>query len=492
MPLLLAVAHATEPAFECDPLATPADGRKYADPWGPVEAVFDRLVAAVQAEFEPGCPRLCDTGTLPPGDCYADDCVTAGGTHVVVDYRVERDTGTYAGGTEATWSVEVTPASGEALTLSSAYTSEYGRGGGHGSDSDAAWTWSATWSGVVDTELPADRSVAATLTASSSIDGYYGWYYADSSAAWDDGVCTWDAADEVSDFDIVPRTSWGIHVGAQTLTVSESTSACDAAYVRTATLDGVASQVVDPDWTPLVDADGDGVDASVDCDDAAASVHPCAEEVAGDGVDQDCDGVDPADADGDGSGADVDCDDSDPGFHPGADDPPCDGLDQDCSRAEPWDYDDDGVEASCSGGADCDDTDPTVGPGATDVVDGVDQDCDGVDGVDADGDGYASEASGGLDCDDTRDTSHPGAEDRPGDGRDQDCDGVDAVEGEDTAEGAATGAVDDTAAEVPDDDADGPKEEEGGCASAGLRRGGLAAWLAAVALAMRRRRAVAR
>ena len=66
--------------------------------------------------------------------------------------------------------------------------------------------------------------------------------------------------------------------------------------------------------------DGDGVVESEDCDDADASVYPGADEIVGDGIDNDCDGTETcyADADGDGHAAadgstvhseDADCDD---------------------------------------------------------------------------------------------------------------------------------------------------------------------------------------
>jgi hypothetical protein len=164
----------------------------------------------------------------------------------------------------------------------------------------------------------------------------------------------------------------------------------------------------DPEDPGCPDADGDGYASDscctpvpsagieCDCDDTDPTIYPGAEEICGDGIDQDCDGTDPdcictpPDVDGDGHdsiecGGD-DCDDADGTVYPGADDPCEDGIDQDCDGVDPScacsdpDEDDDGFNRIECGGDDCDDTDSTVHPGAREVFcDGVDQDCDGVD-----------------------------------------------------------------------------------------------------------------
>ncbi|MEK7703972.1 MAG: putative metal-binding motif-containing protein, partial [Myxococcota bacterium] len=94
--------------------------------------------------------------------------------------------------------------------------------------------------------------------------------------------------------------------------------------------------------TLAVDADHDGYTTQVDCDDTDATVHPGAAEVVGDGIDQDCNGVDLQagcpDADGDEAfsaacGGD-DCNDASNAIYPSAVDVCGDTIDQDCSGVD--------------------------------------------------------------------------------------------------------------------------------------------------------------
>lgn len=148
----------------------------------------------------------------------------------------------------------------------------------------------------------------------------------------------------------------------------------------------------------VVDRDGDGYSADDDCDDGDATVHPDAEEVPYDGIDQDCDGADLDDVDGDGFSAAHDCNDADAEVHPGAQEH-CDGTDEDC--------------------------DGMVDNDATDALTGF---------LDADGDGYGDPSapwsacdplgpSSGTDCDDSDSAVHPGAPEICHNLMDDNCDG---------------------------------------------------------------------
>ncbi len=246
------------------------------------------------------------------------------------------------------------------------------------------------------------------------------------------------------------------------------------------------------------DADNDGYSPPADCDDNNAAIHPGAEDICEDGIDQDCSGADAVcpgtcqqwtatndahvaagrayiqsdistcdpvatyyavgsnenlgpgtqtttlnsvdvgqtyhtgscptatDEDGDGFSPPEDCNDKDPSIYPGATEVCEDGVDQDCDGIDPQcqptnDYDNDGHDNT----TDCNDKDRTIYPGAEEVCgDDIDQNCDGSDlscGPDGDGDGYGNV----IDCNDSDMSIHPGAVEVCGDGIDQDCSGLD-------------------------------------------------------------------
>ncbi|MCO4769104.1 MAG: hypothetical protein KDA24_03685 [Deltaproteobacteria bacterium] len=197
---------------------------------------------------------------------------------------------------------------------------------------------------------------------------------------------------------------------------------------------------------PSVDADGDGSNACLDCNDTpgiGAFLFPGNTEICGDSVDQDCSGSDDlpdvdgdtyisvpcggddcddfdaavnigADADGDGSDACSDCDDADITAFPGNPEVCDSGVDNDCDGvADDVDNDGDGDLAIPCGGTDCDDNDPAVGAG-------TDADGDGVDACN--------------DCDDNDNTVYPDAPETC-DGVDSDCDGL--LDGQDLDVGAS-------------------------------------------------------
>ncbi len=166
-----------------------------------------------------------------------------------------------------------------------------------------------------------------------------------------------------------------------------------------------------------------------DCDDGDDGIHPGAQDVCGDGVDQDCSGLaDDADLDADGHialacGGD-DCDDLQAGVNPSAEERCADGIDQDCSGvADDADLDGDGFLAEACGGDDCDDREQYVNPDRLERCDGLDNDCDGelpLDEQDLDGDGYLACED---DCNDRDAEVHPGALEDD-DGEDRNCDGM--------------------------------------------------------------------
>lgn len=103
-----------------------------------------------------------------------------------------------------------------------------------------------------------------------------------------------------------------------------------------------------------------------DCDDTNPNVRPGGSDIAANGIDEDCDGVDaapPADCD-DGSDYTIDT-----------------AVDGGCTyHYDAFDFDGDGYTAMAATGGtpDCDDTNADVHPGKTEVLGNeIDDDCDG-------------------------------------------------------------------------------------------------------------------
>ncbi|MCB9758248.1 MAG: putative metal-binding motif-containing protein [Alphaproteobacteria bacterium] len=82
------------------------------------------------------------------------------------------------------------------------------------------------------------------------------------------------------------------------------------------------------------------------------------------------------DLDGDGWASPEDCDDSDAAVHPEADEVPYNGVDEDCDGEDLLDVDGDGWEAWTVGGEDCRDGNAAVHPDAVELCNGADEDCD--------------------------------------------------------------------------------------------------------------------
>ena len=228
-----------------------------------------------------------------------------------------------------------------------------------------------------------------------------------------------------------PDPAWGTTDGRVTYDQSAFPSTFTRSY--DSAVGGYRMQIT---ATTTTDADLDGYEGDVDCDDSDPDTYPGAAELC-DGVDNDCDGLlppDEQDADFDTWPSCLgDCDDYDGSVWPGAPEQ-CDGLDNDCDlgvdEGLTFDADADGFTSlfSCSGSADdCDDDDPAVRPDAAEVCDFLDNDCDGVVDedfeYDGDNDFFTNDACGGDDCDDQNPATFPGAVEQC-DGEDNDCDGA--------------------------------------------------------------------
>ncbi len=183
------------------------------------------------------------------------------------------------------------------------------------------------------------------------------------------------------------------------------------------------------------DLDLDGSNDCHDCDDGDPATLPGADQICGDGLNNDCDHpnwpefteTNEVDDDGDGPNECAgDCDDTNPAVYPGAPEI-CDGANNDCN-APGWPAispaevnQDQDAYPLCN---DCADQNALIYPGAPQLCDGINNDCNApgwpaVPGTEIDVDGDGRIACG--DWNDANPAVSPGAAQICGDGLNSDC-----------------------------------------------------------------------
>ncbi|MFT5680117.1 MAG: hypothetical protein ACI8RZ_001022 [Myxococcota bacterium] len=269
---------------------------------------------------------------------------------------------------------------------------------------------------------------------------------------WDDGASMPDTSGSSMSLDI-------LYLDASKNDVASNW--CDTAWPDVSSAEVLSTPGESNRLCATVDHDNDGyAESEGDCDDEDITVGPGSDEIAYDGIDNDCDPTSPDDdLDGDGFFNNDDCDDNDAEVYPGNVEI-CDSIDNDCNGdiddddanvigARSWYPDGDGdgygdatstamiscdvISGLVEDNADCDDTDALYNPAA------IEDDCDDLEDYNCDGQAaFVDEDLDGFsvcdnDCDDTDARVFPYGWENASDGIDNDCDGDTDTADSDTA-----------------------------------------------------------